>query len=48
MTRDDAIEVLEAAGQVEDDAFPLFEAALACALHDDPRRDAQPARVLAA
>lgn len=47
MTRDEAIEVLTAAGQVEDEAFPLLEAAIACAIHDYPFRDPEPVRVLA-
>jgi regulator of sirC expression with transglutaminase-like and TPR domain len=44
MTRDDAE---TEAGKAKDDAFPLFEAALACAVHDDPTRDAAVARQLA-
>ena len=36
MTRDDAIAILTEAGQAEDDAFPLLEAAIACAIHDYP------------
>ncbi|MBU1346748.1 MAG: hypothetical protein KKA16_07335 [Alphaproteobacteria bacterium] len=47
MTREDAESILEEAGQAEDDAFPLLEAAIACAIHDDPFRDAAPARHLA-
>jgi len=47
MTREDAEEVLQKAGKAGDDAFPLFEAALACAIHDDDSRDAQSARHLA-
>ena len=39
MTRDEAIEVLTEAGQAGDDAFPLLEAAIACAIHDQPFRD---------
>jgi regulator of sirC expression with transglutaminase-like and TPR domain len=46
MTRDEAERVLAAAGQEGDDAFPLFEAALACALHDDPSRDPSAVRSL--
>lgn len=47
MTRDEAISLLTDAGQVEDDAFPLLEAAIACAIHDYPFRDPEPVRVLA-
>lgn len=39
MTREDAAAYLMQAGQVEDDAFPLLDATIACALHDNPRRD---------
>lgn len=48
MTRDEAIEVLTEAGQAEDETFPLLEAAIACAIHDSPFRDPEPARTLAA
>lgn len=48
MTRDDAIAVLTDAGQAEDEAFPLLEAAIACAIHDSPFRDPEPVRTLAA
>lgn len=47
MTRDEAIAILTDAGQAEDDAFPLLEAAIACAIHDHPLRDPQPVRTLA-
>ncbi len=47
MTRDDAIAVLTEAGQADDDAFPLLEAAIACAIHDYPFRDPEPVRTLA-
>lgn len=47
MTRNDAVEVLETAGRAEDDAFPLLDAAIACAIHDHPLRDPEPVRVLA-
>lgn len=47
MTREEAIGLLTEAGQAEDDAFPLLEAAIACAIHDDPFRDPQPVRTLA-
>ncbi|TAJ65794.1 transglutaminase family protein [Brevundimonas sp.] len=48
MTRDEAIEVLTEAGEAGDEAFPLLEAAIACAIHDYPFRDPEPARTLAA
>jgi regulator of sirC expression with transglutaminase-like and TPR domain len=47
MTREDAEATLLAAGQAEDDDFPLLEAAIACAIHDYPFRDPEPVRVLA-
>ena len=47
MTREDAEQVLVAAGEAEDRDFPLLEAALACAVHEDPARDAAEARALA-
>jgi regulator of sirC expression with transglutaminase-like and TPR domain len=47
MTRDEAIGTLTAAGEAEDEAFPLLEAAIACAIHDRPLRDPGPARTLA-
>jgi regulator of sirC expression with transglutaminase-like and TPR domain len=47
MTREEAEGVLEAAGAAGDGEFPLFEAALACAIHDDPDRDEAAARQLA-
>lgn len=47
MTREEAEIVLEEAGRADDDAFPLMDAAIACALHDQPFRDAAPARLLA-
>lgn len=40
MTRQDAERMLAEAGQATDEAFPLFEAALACAIHEEPDRDA--------
>lgn len=48
MTRDEAQAILTEAGQAEDEAFPLLEAAIACAIHDYPFRDPEPVRVLAA
>ena len=47
MTRDEAEAVLTDMGARGDQGFPLFEAALACAVHEDPSRDPQPARDLA-
>lgn len=47
MTRDEAEALLTEAGLAEDDAFPLLEAAIACAIHDFPFREAEPARTLA-
>ena len=48
MTREEAESLLTDAGQAGDDAFPLLEAAIACAIHDYPLRDPEPVRVLAA
>lgn len=48
MTRAESEAALAAAGGVPDAHFPFFEAALACALHEDPGRDPEPARALAA
>ncbi len=47
MTRSEAEVFLTRAGQARDEEFPLFEAAIACALHEDPSRDAEPTRALA-
>ncbi|HEY0102166.1 MAG TPA: transglutaminase family protein [Brevundimonas sp.] len=47
MTREDAIALLTEAGQAGDEAFPLLEAAIACAIHDYPFRDPEPVRTLA-
>jgi len=47
MTREDAETILVEAGQAADGDFPLLEAAIACAVHEDPTRDAQAARDLA-
>lgn len=47
MTREEAEHHLAGVGQAPDDEFPLFEAALACALHEDPTRDADSVRSLA-
>ncbi|MBI2262670.1 MAG: tetratricopeptide repeat protein [Caulobacterales bacterium] len=47
MTRDEAEIILTEAGQAGDEAFPLLEAAIACAVHDYPFRDPEPVRTLA-
>ena len=47
MTREEAEAILIEAGQADDDAFPLLEAAIACAIHDYPFRDTDPVRTLA-
>lgn len=47
MTREEAEAILIKAGEGPDEGFPLFEAALACAVHDDPSRDTAPAIALA-
>ncbi len=47
MTRGEAEAFLSQAGGADDAAFPLLEAAIACALHEDPDRDPAPARALA-
>lgn len=47
MTREEAEAFLTEAGRLGDDGFPLFEAAIACAIHDDPDRDADAARAVA-
>jgi regulator of sirC expression with transglutaminase-like and TPR domain len=47
MTREDAEDLLLDAGSAGDGDFPLLEAAIACAVHEDPTRDAQPAHELA-
>ena len=46
MTRDEAEQFLADTGSVADGAFPLLEAAIACAEHDCPFRDPEPVRVL--
>ncbi|MFI4935121.1 MAG: SirB1 family protein [Caulobacterales bacterium] len=48
MTREQAESILVQAGRAADDGFPLFEAAVACAIHEDPSRDPALARDLAA
>jgi len=47
MTRENAERALAKAGEAPDDQFSLFEAALACALHENPDRYDSPARALA-
>jgi regulator of sirC expression with transglutaminase-like and TPR domain len=47
MNRDQAESFLAEVGQAADRDFPLFEAAVACAVHEDPERDPEPARDLA-
>jgi regulator of sirC expression with transglutaminase-like and TPR domain len=46
MGREDAETVLLEAGKAAEGDFPLLEAAIACAIHEDPSRDPQPARDL--
>jgi regulator of sirC expression with transglutaminase-like and TPR domain len=46
MTREEAEHALARAGQAGDSAFPLFDAAVACALHEDPTRDSHAVRAL--
>lgn len=46
MTREGAEAALEAAGAAPDARFPLFEAALSCALHEGPGRAPEAARDL--
>ena len=47
MTRQETESALAELGQAQDDRFPLFEAALLCALHEDPSRDLdEPRRLL--
>jgi regulator of sirC expression with transglutaminase-like and TPR domain len=48
MTRQEAEGYLAEAGQGADDKFPLLEAAVACAIHEDPSRDPAVARELTA
>lgn len=48
MDRDEAMAILTDAGAVAEHAFPLMEAAIACAVHEDPSRDAEAAREMAA
>ncbi len=46
MTRQEAEEVLTTAGTAPEADFPLFDVALACAVHEDPERDADAARLV--
>ena len=46
MTRQEAERALAALGEATDERFPLFEAALLCAVHEDPERDSETARRL--
>ena len=48
MSRDEAETILLEAGGGADGDFPLLEAAIACAIHEDPSRDPQIARNLGA
>ena len=48
MDRQDAERFLAKVGEGPDKGFPLLEAALACAVHEDPARDADEVRDLAA
>ena len=48
MSREEAETVLRSAGAAPDSDFPLLEAAIACAIHEDPSRDPQAARDLGA
>src|SRR5512139_1402988 len=47
MTRQEVERALAEIGEAPDERFNLFEAALLCALHEDPTRDPDPARRLA-
>jgi regulator of sirC expression with transglutaminase-like and TPR domain len=46
MTREDAEDFLLEAGSATDGDFPLLDAAIACAIHEDPTRDPAAARDL--
>ena len=48
MSREEAESILKDAGVAPDADFPLLEAAIACAIHEDPSRDPQAARDLGA
>jgi len=47
MDREEAERILSTAGSVVDGEFPLLEAAIACAIHEDPARDPAAAREVA-
>jgi regulator of sirC expression with transglutaminase-like and TPR domain len=47
MTREEAAQALDAYGRRPDADFVLFDAALLCAVHDDPARDVAAARAVA-
>jgi regulator of sirC expression with transglutaminase-like and TPR domain len=47
MTREEAELSLMLAGETPEERFPLLEAAIACAIHDEPDRDPEPVRALA-
>ena len=47
MTREEAEATLAGVGRAPDEGFPLLEAALACALHEDPTRDPDAVREFA-
>lgn len=47
MTPEDAEILLAEAGKASEGDFPLLEAAIACAIHEDPGRDPEIARILA-
>jgi regulator of sirC expression with transglutaminase-like and TPR domain len=47
MDREEAENILLDAGAAKDGEFPLLEAAIACAIHEDPARDPQVAREIA-
>src|SRR5687768_2485480 len=46
MDREEAETILMDAGAAKDGEFPLFEAAIACAIHEEPARDAKTAQDL--
>lgn len=46
MTREEAEDALAEYGALGDASFPLFEAAVCCAVHENPEREASPARSL--
>lgn len=47
MTREEAESILGQAGRCQDAEFPLFEAAIACSVHEDPNRDPGVGRAVA-